>query len=242
MIAGQLIQLANLLEGKSLQKKLKVVSLIDCTIEGDNIFLRKIIENIISKGKNVVVLRNEENSNDLKSINIIENNFKYLFCQNLFSNDIFKSKYNQEILKMSSVMNDMEFKNLDFILFDATNIFKKNVSKFLKISDNILILANTSDESLKKVVLNFQDGRFKNEKVNIVLIDNKGDLDCGKYFDYFKKNIKDICDIDIEILDLISEKFSVIELYKTGEKIYLNSMKEESKNTDFFNFVLNILN
>lgn len=243
MVAGQLNSLINLLKGNSLQKTLRVVSLIDCTIEGDNIFLRKIIENMILKGKDIVVFRDEENTNNLKSINIIENNIKYLFGQNIFSDDIFKSKYNQEILKISSVMNDEEFKNLDFILLDATNIFKKNISKILKISDNILILANTSEESFKNIILNFQDIKLDDKTVNLVLINDNKKLDWQKYFHDFKENIKNICDINIEILDLILDESSDVELYRTGEKIYLSSMSgEKSKNANFFDFILNILN
>lgn len=243
MVASQLNSLINLLKGDSLQKILRVVSLIDCTIEGDNIFLRKIIENMILKGKHIVVFRDEENTNNIKSINIIENNIKYLFGQNIFSDDIFKSKYNQEILKISSVMNDEEFKNLDFILLDATNIFKKNISKILKISDNILILANTSEESFKNIISNFRDINLDNKTVNLVLINDNKKLDWQKYLHDFKENIKNICDINIEILDLILDESSDVELYRTGEKIYLSSMSgENSKNANFFDFILNILN
>lgn len=140
-------------------------------------------------------------------------------------------------------MNDGEFKDLNFIIIDATNIFKKFISKILKISDNILILADTSEESFKKIVSNFHDEKLCGEKIDVVLINNNEDLDWQKYFENFKKNVKNICKIDVKILDLILKEFSNIELYKTGEKIYLSSMtKENGKNSNFFDFILNILN
>lgn len=126
MIANQLNSLMSLLKRDSLQKTLRVVSLIDCTIKEDNIFLGKLVENMRFKNEEVIVFKDNENdNNDLKSITIVNNNIKYLFGQNIFSEDIFKSKYNQEILRTSSVMNDGEFKDLNFIIIDATNIFKK---------------------------------------------------------------------------------------------------------------------
>ena len=244
MIANQLNLLMSLLKRDSLQKTLRVVSLIDCTIKEDNIFLRKLVENMRFKNEEVIVFKDNENdNNDLKSITIVNNNIKYLFGQNIFSEDIFKSKYNQEILRTSSVMNDGEFKDLNFIIIDATNIFKKFISKILKISDNILILADTSEESFKKIVSNFHDEKLCGEKIDVVLINNNEDLDWQKYFENFKKNVKNICKIDVKILDLILKEFSNIELYKTGEKIYLSSMtKEDGKNSNFFDFILNILN
>ncbi len=43
-------------------------------------------------------------------------------------------------------------KNLDLILIDATDIFQEVHSKISKISDNILILANTTQDSLNEII------------------------------------------------------------------------------------------
>ena len=61
MIANQLNLLMSLLKRDSLQKTLRVVSLIDCTIKEDNIFLGKLVENMRFKNEEVIVFKDNEN-------------------------------------------------------------------------------------------------------------------------------------------------------------------------------------
>ena len=102
--------------------------------------------------------------------------------------DIFKSKYNQEILKISGLMNEQQFKNLDLILIDATDIFQEVHSKISKISDNILILANTTQDSLNEIIEKIGYGKLSGQEVQIILVNDGHDLDWQNYFEDFIKD------------------------------------------------------
>ncbi len=240
----QLNSLVNLLKSKSLQKTLKVLSFVDCTIKEPDVFIHKLVYNIKKNHKEVIVLKNNENNtNHSKSMSIIDANITYLLTENIFTQDIFKSKYNQEILKISSLMNEDEFKNLEMVIFNSTNIFDEFTSKILKISDNILILADTSEESLKKVISKLSNDMLKGQTFNVIMLGDNKNLNWDEYSKNFIYKIKQICEVEINIFDIVMNHNSNIDLYKTGEKLYLHNItNSESKNKNFFDFIVNILN
>ena len=246
MIAKQASSLVSLFNENVLKKTLRVTSCINCITDESDTFLYKLIENSTFNKKEVVIFKNEESEKDLKSLTIVDNGVKYLFGENIFSEDIFKSKHNQKVLKMASLMNENDFKNLDFMIIDVTSIFENFVSKILKISDNILILANTTQESLKKVISKFNSMNLKDtEKFDIIFINknNYGNFDLRKHLIDFKEIIEKNFNVNLKVSSLVLNGFSNIEMYKIGEKIYIDSLSNmTSKNMNFFDFVINILN
>ena len=242
MIAHQTNLLSSLLERRVLQKTLKVVSFVNCLEDEEDIFLRKVIKNLEENNRQVVIFKNNEDEKFLKSINVIDNGVKYLISKNLFSDDVFKSKFNQEILKTTSVMNEDEFKNLNLIMLDATSLFKEYMSKILKISDNIFILANTSEDSLNKIISFCKECRLDGQHIEMILIDSERKRNLQNYLKNLKSRIKGVCNVEIKIFSLILNQSLNTELYKVGEKIYTDTIiRSDGKNANFFDFIINIL-
>lgn len=240
----QLNSLVNLLKSRSLQKTLRVLSFVDCTIKESDVFIYKLVSNIKNNHNEIIVLKDSENDmNYSKSMSIINANITYLLTENIFTQDIFKSKYNQEVLKISSLMNEDEFKNLEMVIFNATDIFEEFISKILRISDNILILADTSEESLKKVISKLSKDVLKEKTFDVIMLGDNKNLNWDEYSKNFKEKIKKACEVEINIFDIVVDDNSNIDLYKIGEKLYLHSLTNlESKNKNFFDFIVNILN
>lgn len=242
MIANQINLLSSLLERSSLQKTLKVVSYINCIDDNEDFFLRKVIKNIEENNREVVILKDKEDDDFLKSINIVDNGIKYILGRNLFNQDIFKSKFNQEILKTSSVINEQEFKNLDLLMIDSTSIFKDYMSKILKISDNIFFLVNTSEDSLNKIISFCKECDLSGQSIDVILIDSEKKYNLQNYLMNLKSKIKNVCNVEINIFSLILDESLNTELYKVGEKIYSDTViKNSGKNANFFDFIINVL-
>ena len=60
MIAHQTNLLSSLLERKSLQRTLKVVSFVNCLEDDEDVFLRNVIKNLEENNRQVVIFKNEE--------------------------------------------------------------------------------------------------------------------------------------------------------------------------------------
>lgn len=243
MIGSQANSLVSLLRSLSaLQKTLRVIGFINCS-DNDNETVLDVINKSLLRSKETLIFRDLRDDNyEGKSIKFIEKDVKKLIGKNIFSDDIFKSKYNQEILKISGLMNEQQFKNLDVILIDSTDIFQEFHSKISKISDNILILANTTQDSLNGIIEKIGCGKLSGQEVQIILINDEHDLDWQSYFTNFTKIISEKCNVNFKILDLIDKKFLDIELYKIAEKIYLNTITSDgSKNSNFLDFIINVL-
>lgn len=243
MIGSQASSLVSLLRSVSaLQKTLQVIGFINCT-DNDNEALLDVIGKSISQSKESVIFRdfNDENHGD-KCIKFVEGETNKLIGRNIFSDNIFKSKYNQEILKISGFMSEQQFKNLDLILLDTTHIFEQVYSKISKISDNILILANNTEDSLNRITEKIGYEKLSGQEVQIILINDTQDLDWKNYFENLTDVLTKKCGVKFKILDLIDKKFLNIDLYRIAEKIYLNTINEYgSKNSNFLDFIINVL-
>ena len=243
MIGDQANSLVSLLRSLSaLQKTLRVIGFINCS-DNDNETVLDVINRSLLQSRETVIFKDlRDDSYEGKSIKFIEKDVKKLIGRNIFLDDIFKSKYNQEILKISGLMNEQQFKNLDLILIDATDIFQEVHSKISKISDNILILANTTQDSLNEIIEKIGCGKLSGQEVQIILVNDGHDLDWQNYFEDFIKIISEKCGVNFKILDLINKEFLNIELYKIAEKIYLNTVRGDgSKNSNFLDFIINVL-
>lgn len=243
MVANQVSSLISLLRSKStLQKTLRVISFINCMDNHYYNFLELIVKEILLT-KEVIIFKDIYEEHMSKSITIVDKDVRYLLGKNIFCDDIFKSKYNQDILKIAGVMSEHEFKSLDSVIIDATSIIKKFPSKISKISDNILILANTSQDSLNDIIDKVGYGKLSGQEVQIIFINDDNDLDWQYYFENFEKNVRSKCDVDLKIMDIIDKRFFSVDLYKLSERVYLNSVNNEvSKSSNFLDFIINILN
>lgn len=244
MIAvDQASSLRSLLKNNVLQKTVKVVSYIDCFSKPSNLFSHKICENMSLNNREAVVFIDDINEDlNEKKINVVDNGIKYIYSTNILSDDIFKSKFNQEILRKCSLLSESEFKNLDFIMVNVKNIFDISISKILNFSDKFLIFCDTSIESLDKVKSLFDGKDFRNRKFYLILKQYEKNSDWSEWFLSLKEEMYDLSGAEIEILDLLPDKFSNIELFKTTERIFIKSVEEStSKNLSFFDFIVNSL-
>ena len=216
----------------ALQKTLRVIGFINCS-DNDNETVLDVINRSLLQSRETVIFKDlRDDSYEGKSIKFIEKDVKKLIGRNIFLDDIFKSKYNQEILKISGLMNEQQFKNLDLILIDATDIFQEVHSK----------ISNTTQDSLNEIIEKIGYGKLSGQEVQIILVNDGHDLDWQNYFEDFIKIISEKCGVNFKILDLINKEFLNIELYKIAEKIYLNTVRGDgSKNSNFLDFIINVL-
>lgn len=243
MISGQVNSLKGILKSSSaLQKILQVISIINFSQEDINEIFEMIFKNMDYVKNRIIFKDYEEQECDLKYIGVVENDIKYVIGKNILSDDVFKSKHNQEILRISGSMNEYDFKNLNGIFVDATNIVHKFLPKILKISDNILILANTIEDSLDRIIYELSNENWVGQDVQIIFINNKNDLNLKAFFDAFKERVELRSMANIEVLGIINKNYKNIGLPNIIEKAYLKSLNKDGfKNINFLDFVINML-
>ncbi len=243
MVSSQVNSLRGILKGKSaLQNFLKVTSIIDFSNEDFSKIIKSIFDRSTYCGNMVLFKDYEDASVNTKSLAMLENNVKYLIGKNVFSSDIYKSKHNQEVLKVAGVMAKEELKDLKSIFIDATTMLEKFSSKILKISDNILILANTIEDNLDKIINEFSSEKWDGQGVQIIFINKDIDLEWQNFFKRFEEKVSSKCNVDFNILGIINEKTIDTDIPCIIEKSYLDSIVTNNpKNLNFLDFIINTL-
>lgn len=243
MISSQANSLRGILRSSSaLQKVLQVTSIINFSNEDMNSIFELIFKNMNYVKNRIIFKDHDEEESDLKYIGIVENDIRYVIGKNILSEDVFKSKHNQEVLKISGSMNEYELKSLNGIFIDATNLVHKFLSKILKISDNILILANTIEDSLDRISHELKGERWSGQDVQIIFINDKKDLELNAFLRSFREKVEFESMTHVKILGILDGRWKNRDLPNLIEKCYLMSLsREDFKNLNFLDFVINMM-